>query len=311
VTVLAGLYGAADAFFWPAHQAMVPELVPAEDLLQANSLANISRSVAVIAGPLLGAALVAAGGTPGAFAFDALSFVISAGCVAVIQVGLGGTRPAAESSVWSELAEGFRTVFASTWLWFGIALYSLILAVTQGLMAVVLPQLVREQLGGGVEVLGFLQSAVSAGLVAGMVIIGQMGMPRRRGVWFYLSSATRGLGLAGLGIVASLTLGLALAVAIGISLGFLIAIWETSLQELVEPHLRGRVNSIDVLGSFSLAPIGYAAIGLVAQAVGPRPVFLVGGLIVAGLSASGLLVPSIRRFGRTAPALSPSPSDTD
>src|SRR5438552_8882265 len=71
------VFGFVDAFFQPAYTAAVPEITPSEVLPSANSLTSLSGQLAGIAGPALGAAIVAMGGTPAAFALDALSFFIS------------------------------------------------------------------------------------------------------------------------------------------------------------------------------------------------------------------------------------------
>src|ERR1041384_7884889 len=75
------IFGFVEAFFFPAYQAVIPQITPAELLTSANSLNGLSQRITGIAGPALGAALVAAGGTSVTFALDALSFFLSAICV--------------------------------------------------------------------------------------------------------------------------------------------------------------------------------------------------------------------------------------
>jgi MFS family permease len=82
--VMSALFGVVRAFFYPAYTALIPDLVPTEMLPSANSLRSISLQVAQIIGPGIGAGVVALGGTSLAFALDALSFVISAVCLAAL-----------------------------------------------------------------------------------------------------------------------------------------------------------------------------------------------------------------------------------
>ena len=84
VFVMSAIFGLAQAFFYPAYTAVIPDIVPADRLPGANSLRTISLQVAQIIGPGIGAAIVALGGTPLAFALDSLSFVISAACITAI-----------------------------------------------------------------------------------------------------------------------------------------------------------------------------------------------------------------------------------
>lgn len=78
---LAALFGFAEAFFRPAYQSIPPELVPVEDLPSANALSSFTRNVTTLVGPAIGAALVGVASPAGAFAFDGLTFIISAICL--------------------------------------------------------------------------------------------------------------------------------------------------------------------------------------------------------------------------------------
>lgn len=68
-------FGITDAFFHPAYTATVPQITPKEDLTSANSLTSMSIQLARIAGPPIGAVLIAAGGTSLAFGINAASFL--------------------------------------------------------------------------------------------------------------------------------------------------------------------------------------------------------------------------------------------
>lgn len=81
LVALTALFGLAEAFFRPAYQSIPPELVPVEDLPSANALSSFTRSVSTLIGPAVGATLVAVASPAGAFAFDGLTFVISAICL--------------------------------------------------------------------------------------------------------------------------------------------------------------------------------------------------------------------------------------
>ena len=84
LVALSALFGLAEAFFRPAYQSIPPELVPVEDLPSANALSSFTRSISMLIGPAVGAALVAAASPAGAFAFDGLTFIISAVCLAAM-----------------------------------------------------------------------------------------------------------------------------------------------------------------------------------------------------------------------------------
>jgi MFS family permease len=77
--VIAGIIGTATAFASPSLDALVPQLLPPDELTQANALDQVVRPLAVqLAGPALGGLAVAVVRPAGAFAFDAVTFLFSA-----------------------------------------------------------------------------------------------------------------------------------------------------------------------------------------------------------------------------------------
>src|SRR5439155_12318831 len=91
--VFGALFGAAQAFAMPALSAFLPETVPKADLQAANSVYQGTRTLALIGGPALGALLIAVGGTTTAFAFDAVSFAVSATLLWSARGGVSTPRP--------------------------------------------------------------------------------------------------------------------------------------------------------------------------------------------------------------------------
>jgi DHA3 family tetracycline resistance protein-like MFS transporter len=155
------LFGAASAFSVPALGAIIPELVPEEILVPGNAVQGLSRQGARIGGPIVGGLLVATAGPPAAFAFDALTFFLSAGAVALTRA-----RPLAAEvrrSILGEIREGIGFVFSVQWLWVTIFGWSLIVAAFIGAVVVALPLLVTTVLGGGAETYGFISAAVGVG----------------------------------------------------------------------------------------------------------------------------------------------------
>src|SRR5881396_1889471 len=109
LVALVAVYGIGTAFFTPAFEAIVPELVPSADLPAANSLDQLIRPIALrLLGPILGGALIALG-TGIAFAVDATSFAAS--LVAVLALRrVPRAHPDLEVSTVSALKEGLRFV---------------------------------------------------------------------------------------------------------------------------------------------------------------------------------------------------------
>jgi hypothetical protein len=101
------------------------------------------------------------------------------------------------------------------------------------------------------------------------------------------------------------------AVAAGIGLGVFIIIWESSLAQRIPPESLSRVSSYDWMGSLALVPIGYLGAGLIARSVEPATVTLVGGIVLFGLLALGLVpreTRELRRLETNGPPVLPADS---
>src|ERR1700680_4880017 len=107
LVVMSVVFGTANAFFYPASTAVVPELLPAELLVQRSALTATRRTTAqVLIGPALGGVLIASLGIAWPFALDGASFFVSAACLLAM-----ASRPrssASHPSLLREVAEGLR-----------------------------------------------------------------------------------------------------------------------------------------------------------------------------------------------------------
>ncbi len=146
LAALQALYGAARAFFGPASTGILPELVGAEDLQEANSLMGITENLSSIAGPALGGVVVVAAGAGWGLAFDAGAFVVSAVSLALMRLA-DVSRPARRSAV-AELREGWKAFAGRRWLWTSVAVMPLILVVVFSPLDVLGPEVAKAHLGG-------------------------------------------------------------------------------------------------------------------------------------------------------------------
>ena len=312
IYIASTLFGLVEAFFFPAYQAVVPQITPAEHLQSANSLNGLSQRVTGIVGPALGAGLVALGGTSLAFTLDALSFFISTVCVFIIFRSSAGSLPqpipahgAAEGQGSMkaviqrgllDLRAGLDAVVRVPWIWISILVFGLFNIMEGSPRAVALPFLIKNDLGADVKLLGTLGSASSLGFVIGMLWLGQYRRLHRRGLMGYLSSALMGVALLFFGLKLPIPLLIGGMFLSGLATSVFALIWTHTLQEMVPGELLGRVYSIDALGSFVLLPIGFAIAGWATDRVGAPLVFLIGGTGTILLALLPLLHPAIRNL---------------
>ncbi len=306
------IFGFVEAFFFPAYQAVIPQITPSESLTSANSLNGLSMRVTGIVGPTLGAALVAAGGTALTFGLDALSFFISAFCVLpILRANLDsvqrqkeavepvtGRRSAPEAlrEGFADLLAGIKLVTHSPWIWITILLFGFINILDAGPRAVAMPFFIKNDLGRGVEVLGWLGSAASLGFVLGMIWLGQYVRLHRRGLLAYLSVIVTGLVLFPFAFKWPVPILLVAMFIGGSATSIFSLIWTHTLQEMVPGDMLGRVSSIDALGSFVLLPIGFALAGWGTDRLGAPTVFLIGGIGIILLVLLALFHPAIRNL---------------
>jgi MFS family permease len=295
VVALVALYGAGAAFFGPAFDAIVPDVLPAAELAQANSLDQFVRPIALrLAGPALGGALIGAIGAGPAFAFDAASFGISV--IALLSMRTparrGGVRE--RGSVRADIGTGLRYVRRHVWLWATFATAAVAYLLFMGPAEVLLPYIVKNTMHQGAAELGAVFAAGGLGSVACAVVIGQRGLPRRDitfmyAAWTLATVAVAGYGLANAGwqlMLASFAFN-ALETAGTI-------VWATAKQRHVPAPLLGRVSSLDWLISIGLLPLSFALTGPVSAAIGAQATLVGAGLIGGVVTFAALLLPGMR-----------------
>ena len=297
VYVASLLFGFVDAFFQPAYMAMVPSLVPAEDLPSANALTSFGVQGGRVLGPALGAVIIGLGGTPLAFALDASSFAISAVCLLPLlshRQQAADAEPDAPASMIQDIRLGLSTVLGAPWLWITILVFALTNVTLSGPFNVALPFLINDRFNGNVTYLGWLYAAFPIGYVLGGLWLGRQRTIRQRGWLVYGGGIIGGLGMAVLGVPLSIGVLLVAAVVNGAALEISGQIWINLIQERIPSQLLGRVSSIDMMGSYVLMPFGYALAGWTTNNWGAATVCLVGGGLTMVFTAVGLLHPDVR-----------------
>jgi DHA3 family tetracycline resistance protein-like MFS transporter len=298
IALVEGIVSVASAFFNPASTAIVPDVLPAEDLAQANALSGILRRTTVsLFGPALGGLLIAGFGPGPAFILDGATFAVSAAAVFAIR-----TRPALAHhsghgvrQTLAQMREGFSYVRRTPWIWATLlsAMVSLLFFV--GPVQVLVPFLVKNRLGLGPDALGTIFAIGAVGAIAMAFAIGHWGLPRRRVTVMYAAWAIGIAGMAGYGVMDALWQALIVAAFTNALFELGEVIWTTLLQQLVPRQLLGRVSSLDWMLSTSLVPVSFALTGPISKVIGPGPT-MVWGAVIGGVLMVALLflVPGVR-----------------
>jgi DHA3 family tetracycline resistance protein-like MFS transporter len=296
VVALIAFVGLGDAFFNPASTAIVPSLLPDEQLAQANALQALVRPLMFrLIGPAIGGFVVAVAGAGMAFLVDAATFLASA-----VAIGLIATRPTVEvvghgmRQTLAEVGEGFAFVRRNPWCWATLlaAMFSLLVFI--GPIQVLLPYLVKNQLGLGAESLGFIYALGGVGSILAALLVGQLGLPRLKITAMYLVWSVGVALMAGYGLMTALWQALLIGFLVNALFEVGQIIWITLLQTLVPRKLLGRVSSLDWLVSTGLVPVSFALTGPVAAVLGPSTTMIGAGLVGAFFMGILVFLPGVR-----------------
>ena len=310
LVVLVALCGIGTAFFTPAFEALVPDIVPKQKLAAANALDQFVRPIAFrLVGPALGGILVASSGTGVTFAIDAGTFIASAVCVAFMRPPAHVRSEHVGSSV-GAVREGLRFVRGRVWLWGTLGSAAIAYLVFMGPAEVLLPYVVKNGVGGSARDLGLVFAAGGIGAVGAAVFMGHRGQPRRDVTFMYATWTLATLAVAGYGLAtASWQLMIAALLFNALETAGTI-VWATIKQRHVPASLLGRVSSLDWLISIGLLPLSFALTAPAASLVGVRAT-LVGAAVIGGAVTLGaLFLPGMRdieqRSTEPSPALAAS-----
>ena len=276
-------YGAGQAIFGPAFSSIIPQIVPEELLVEANSLGHTVRPLCMIViGPMVGAFVVHGAGTGYAFIVDALTFAVSALCIWLMSAR--ETRADAErTEIWEDVREGVRYVRSVPWIKLGLLAGFVSLFAVWGPWETLVPFVVTDQMNGTELQLALVFGASGIGSVVASLYMAQRGgLPRRPLRVMYLAWIV-GMGMtAFFGVVTTVTQAMVVAFIAEGGIAVLVVIWFTAMQRLVPPDLLGRVSSLDWMITILGVPMSFLIVGPLAEVFGADAVLIGAGILGAG-----------------------------
>jgi MFS family permease len=295
--VLAGVLGAGQAFFNPAMTGLMPEMVSAGRLQEANALRGVATSAGQIVGPSLAGVIVAVSGAGWAIAIDAATYAVSAACLLRLDIP---PRPAGQrTSMLTELAEGWDAFRSRDWLWAVVAQFATFNALSFAPF-LVLGALVADTRLGGAGAWGAILACFGGGSIAGGFAATRT-RPRRPLVVATLGTATFAIPVALLAVPAPTAVIAAGAAVAGVGLSIFGALWETALQQHVPAEVLSRVSAYDWFGSIAFVPLGYILVGPLSAALGIRLTLILAAAWAAASCAAVLASRGVREL-TTSPA---------
>jgi MFS family permease len=290
----------ADSFDNPARQALIPTLVPRDQLMSALSVMNGLRRIATLVGPSIGGLVILWLGTAGAFYVNGLSYggVVIAALLMRAPLptpGTGSTRAL------SMVREGLAYVRHHEILATLLAVETVVTLCTA--YQSIMPVFADDVLGVGPAGLGLLMTAPGLGAVLGSIALVSRGDVRAKGRWLLVSGGLFGVSMIVFALSRDFVLSLAALVVVGCMDAVYAAVRNTIVQIAAPEGYRGRVVSVQTISQRGLSPSGNFVTGSLAALLGaPIALAVLGVVTTAIVLWRGFSMPALRHYGEDEPS---------
>jgi MFS family permease len=288
---------AVNAFAGPARQALIPALVPHNEIAGAATVLNLAMQTAQIGGPALGGIIIGTMGLTTAYAVDAVSFV--AVIIAALLITVRERIVVETTNGLTAVVDGLRFLWTTPILLSVMALD--FIATFFAASTTLMPIFAEEILQLGPDGLGLLLSAPAVGAVLGSLLISVAPIPQRPGLGIVLAILAYGLCIFGFGVSTTVWISLLFLAGSGAADAISMAM-RHSIRNLVTPAAyRGRIAAAHTTFARGGPQLGEVRSGVMASMFGAQAAVAIGGLAtIVGCLVMVRLVPGLLRY-RTAP----------
>ncbi len=285
------VFGTARAFYGPAQQSLVPNLVPVAVLSSAIALNSLSWQCATIIGPVAGGLLY--GVSPFA-AYGIATALFLGAAVLILLVPQPAQRTRREPASWETIVAGFRYIWHEKIVLGAISLD--LFAVLLGGATALLPVYARDILNVGPWGLGLLRSGPAIGAIAVAVYLTTRPLRDHAGLLMFLCVGMFGLGTIVFGMSTIVWVSIVALIVMGGADMVSVYVRETLIQLWTPDQVRGRVNAVNGVFVGASNELGEFRAGISAAFLGTVPAVVIGGVgtvIVTALWA--YMFPGLRR----------------
>ena len=294
VMTFAFFIGGVKAFDRPSRMALLPQMVPKEDIPNAVAIGGTIWQLNKLVGPAIAGMLIYLVGIGPTYF---VCFLASLGAILLwLAIRLEG-RPAESSSrgLMRDMAEGVKFIRENEiyWVFIGMTFFNSVFGMSYVIM---MPVFARDVLQVGSQGFGFLQSAGGAGALAGVLLAAYLSHFRAKGMQSIAGAVIFGVTLILFALSDRFTLSLFAAFALGLAGQFYMTTIHAILQMNLPNELRGRVMGVHGL-AWELMPIGGLIAGAIAEFAGAPIAVAFGGVMVGGMAfVIAVVMPRIRRL---------------
>jgi MFS family permease len=296
ILVISFMTGLASALNSPAYQAIVPDLVLREDLVNAVALNSAQFNLSRAIGPTLAGLALGAVGVAGCYYLNSISFL--ALIIALLVLRMPARRVEPGPGMWGAVLDGARFINRHRLV---VILLSVpaFLALFGLPFVVLMPVFARNLLHLGASGLGYLMAGAGLGAVASALTLATQRSAEGRGGFIFSCAAVFSLALILLSRAHDFWWSFALLAVLGATMVGALALTNTTLQLISPPELRGRIMSFYALSVMGLAPLGSLWVGSVAEKLGTRFSLTLGGSVcLCYFTILLVALPRIRKVAR-------------
>lgn len=291
---LAFVLGCTTAFGMPVRQAIVPSLVSPERVLNAVTLMNVSAQVAQ-AGAVVSGVVIELGGIESAFAAQAV--LLTLGLLVLIPIRVPNVRTATQRRILEDLREGLSFVIRHP----GIRTLMFVLLATAlsmaGTFQALLPKIAIEEWGAGAFRASMLFTIMLVGTLITSVVLASFRRVERAGFYFLCTLVAGGVLNVALGLSPWYSMALVIMFVTGFNAGIFINLNMALVQAHTPNAIMGRVMSIYQMCMAGMMPIGALVAGPMADVVGAKYWFAIGGALLFLLGVVVIATqPALRRM---------------
>ena len=278
VVGLAAISGLATGFFLPAVYAGLPNLVPDEELTNANSILQTVETLAWMVGPVLGGLMLTVWGPSVPYVVNAVTFVISAALVARIPEGKLRSKDSLTRGHWRDVVDGLKLVVTARPLRTVLVVWNVVL-IGAGAINVAEVIFAKDTLDAGNLGFGVLVAASGVGLAIGSFLaapaLGKVGLRRH----YVGSIALMGVGWGGAALSGSIWLAVPFVIGGAAGNGAAIICNRLLVQRGAPDQYRGRALATIMSSNYAVLGLSMAAAGVLTDVFGARSVWIAAGVI--------------------------------
>lgn len=264
ILITVSVIGVAFAFNFPAWQAILPDLVPRRDLMNAIAMSSAQWNLARFVGPAVAALILAISSATIAFYVNAISFLFVIGALLMVHPKRGAVPPPTQG-MRRDIIDGYKYVWHRKWM-VNLLIALAFMSFFGFSFLVLIPAVARDVLGRGAVAYGVMLSLVGLGAVVGAPLVTHLG--RRYPERSIIKGSMLAFGLFLLAFALIQVFWISCIISVGLGLSFLMSATASNsvLQGCSDRLMRGRVVSLYIVTFIGVSALGGQFMGYLADA---------------------------------------------